>query len=555
MNNIINDSFSKAKAYISQLPKKTKSRIGISVGAILLVVVIFTVLINIKNGKYTDLYTGLSTSETGSIYSVLSTMGADVKFDSNGNIMVPKDEYDIWVLQLAAKGYPKTALTYDVFSSNSGMTATESEKAQWLIYQLQDRIQSTLERIDGVESATVTITVPETSNYVWETAATEQSATAGVLLSLDPGMEISGEQVSAICTLISSSVPKMKPEDVTVVDAGTMLELSSDTGSSNESSGANGMGFELMVQSKIEDNVVRLLSPRYGSNGVVAVAKATIDYDKMMTEKMELTPNTDGSGNVTHNEGSYQVNGTPSAGQVVGSQNSNTQTTGQTTGTQTNTNIPTYGYNSPSSSNGMTDYSWNSDYDYSYIKTQIESGNAILKRATISVMVNESALTDTRINELKSLVSGCTDIPVDLISISAFDKTALIEEPGTTPSAAPENTKNSIFPQLFNLSTETYIIFGAGFLLLLTGVIVLVTFIKRRKKNKDKIKAEADKRARLEEARKKQAEIDNYKKSLEDVAKGKIDPKNEAIVEEVREFTKTNPQIAANLIRSWLKEE
>ena len=107
------------------------------------------------------------------------------------------------------------------------------------------------------------------------------------------------------------------------------------------------MGFELMVQSKIEGNVVRLLSPRYGSNGVVAVAKATIDYDKMMTEKMELTPNTDGSGNVTHNEGSYQINGTPPAGQVVGSQNNNSQTSV----TKSNTNIPTYGYNSPTSSN------------------------------------------------------------------------------------------------------------------------------------------------------------------------------------------------------------
>ncbi|PKM74465.1 MAG: flagellar M-ring protein FliF [Firmicutes bacterium HGW-Firmicutes-16] len=540
-NNIFQVSFSKAKAYISQLPTKTKTGIGISFAVVLLFVVLFTVIINVQNGKYTVLYTGLSTSESGSVYSVLNGMGADVKFDSEGNIMVPKDEYDIWVLQLAAKGYPKTALTYDVFSSNSGMTATESEKAQWLIYQLQDRIQSTLERIDGVGSATVTITVPETSNYVWETVSTEQRATAGVLLSLNPGIEISGEQVSAICTLIASSVPKMKPEDVSVVDAGTMLKLSPESGSGNESSGTNSMGFELLIQTKIEDNVVRLLSPRYGTGGVVAVAKATIDYDKMMTEKLEMTPNTDGKGNVTHSEGSYSVEGTENAGDIVGTEN--------------NTDIPTYGYNNPASGDGMTDYSWSSDYDYSYIKTQVESGNAILKRATISVMVNESALTDTRINELKSLVSGCTDIPVDLISISAFDKSALYEEPGTEPSAEPEENNNSIFPQLFNLSTQTYIIIGGGLLLLLATIVFVVAFIKRKRKNRYKVKSEADKRAKLDEARRKQMEIEDHKKTLEDVAKGKIDPKNEAIVEEVREFTKTNPQIAANLIRSWLKEE
>ena len=48
--------------------------------------------------------------------------------------------------------------------------------------------------------------------------------------------------------------------------------------------------------------------------------------------------------------------------------------------------------------------------------------------------------------------------------------------------------------------------------------------------------------------------IEDYKKTLEDIAKSKTDPKNDAIVEEVREFAKSNPQIAANLIRTWLKE-
>ncbi len=535
---IFKDSLSKIKNYISNTPKKTKVKIAAALGVVILLAVILTVVFNAQNGEYTVLYTGLSTSETGSIYQTLSEMGADVKFNSSGEIMVPKNEYDIWILQLASKGYPKTALTYDVFSSNAGMTATESEKAQWLIYQLQDRIQATLERIDGVASATVTITVPETSNYVWETATNEQRASAGVLLSLDPGVVMSGEQVSAIRTLIASSVPKMKPEDVTVVDAGTMLELTPDSGSGNEAGSDHNMAFELTVQKQIEDNVVRLLAPRYGSDGVVAVAKVTIDYDKMMTEKLEMTPNADGNGNVTHNEGSYTVNGTEEAGNIVGAED--------------NTDIPEYAYNNPSSNNGMTDYSWSTDYDYSYIKTQIESGNAILKRATISVMVDENALTENRINELKNLVSGCTDIPTELISVSAFDKSAL-NEPEPEPTESPEENNIPIF-DILNLPTWAYIAIGVGLVLLLTAVFVVIAIIKRKKKKRLLAEAEAEERARAEEERRKQIEIENYKKTLEDIAKGKIDPKNEAIVEEVREFAKTNPQIAANLIRSWLKE-
>jgi len=536
---VFTENKKKVKTFIENIPEKTRKRIGVGAISVVLIAIIIAVLMNVKSGKYTILYSGLSTSETGSIYQALSDMGADVKFDSTGNILVPTNEYDIWILQLAAKGYPKTALTYDVFSSNAGMTATESEKASWLIFQLQDRIQSTLERIDGVTAATVTITIPETSNYVWETATNEQSASAGVLLSLDSGMEISGEQVSAIRTLIASSVPNMEPEEVTVVDAGTMLELTPESGTENEATGDYSMGFELMVQQKVEDNVVRLLSPRYGTNGVVAVAKITIDYDKMMTEKLEMTPNDDETGYVTHNEGNYSINGTVEAGDVVGTDN--------------NTDIPEYAYTEPSSENGVTDYSWSSDYDYSYIKTQIESGNAILKRATISVMVNESSLTETRINELKTLVSGCTDIPVDLISVSAFDKSALIEEDEPEPTAPPEEDQGLIH-KLLNLSLETYIFIGVGILVLVIAIVVLVTVIKRKKEARKQEEAEAEKRERLEETRRKKAEIENYKKTLEDIAKGNVDPKNEAIVEEVREFSKTNPQIAANLIRTWLKE-
>jgi len=540
-DNIIQDSFSKIKSNIVKMPKKTKSMVGIVLAGVVLIAMLATIVINAQNGKYTDLYSGLSTSEAGSIYKALKDMGADVKFDSNGNIMVPKDEYDVWILQLAAQGYPKTALTYDIFSSNAGMTATESEKAQWLLYQLQDRMQATLERMDGVTSATVTITIPENSNYVWETATTEQRASAGVLLSLNSGIVMSGEQVSAIRTLIASGVPKMKPEDVTVVDAKTMLELTPTNGSSANSAitADYNLGFELIVQGKIEDNVVRLLSPRYGNSGIVAVAKVTIDYDKMMTEKYDVTPpSPSDNGYATHSEGNYSVNGTVTAGDVVGETN--------------NTDIPTYAYNSPTSSNGVTNYSWSTDYDYSYIKTQIESGNAILKRATISVMVNETSLTDTRITELKSLISGCTDIPQDLISISAYDKAALNE---VDPNPSPEPTPDVFqLPDILNLPMWAYIAAGVGLLVLIILIFIVIAIFKRRKKVKILTAAQADERARAEEAHRQTAEIDKYKKNLEDIAKGNIDPKNEAIVEEVRDFAKTNPQVTANLIRTWLKE-
>ena len=533
--NKVKENIEKIKEYIAKLSKRSKTVIAIGGAALVLLALILAIVANVGKGKYTVLYTDLSASETGSVFQALKSMGADAQIDKNGNITVPTDEYDIWLLQLAAKGYPQTALPYDLFSDHAGMTSTESEKSQWLIYQLQDRIQATLQRLDGVENATVTITVPESSGYVWETATSNEKASAGVLLSIRDGVTISVEQVTAMKNLIAASVPKMLPEDVTVVDAKTMLDLSVSTVTEdNADQNAQNLAFELMVQNQIEANVVRLLSPRYGDDGVVAVAKVTIDYDKMMTEKYELQPkNEEGDGYLTHSDGDYTINGEEPVGELVGEEN--------------NTDIPEYGYNNPGDEDGITDYHWNNDYDYGYIKTQIESGNAILKRATISVMVAEESLTPNRREELTNLVSRSTDIPTDQIFVSAINLNA--------PSGVddiPSVTPTSPFA---DLPTWVYIAAGAGALVLLIIICVVIAVVKRRKKQKLARTLEEEERQRAEAERRQQAEINDYKRSLEDMAKANLDPKNEAIIEEVRSFARSNPQVTANLLRNWLKEE
>lgn len=544
----IKDSGEKVKKYFKDMPKKKRIILLSVVAAIVLAIVVTSVLNSSSKTKYVSLYSDLSTTEASDIYQALVSMGADVKVGSSTQILVPENEYDIWLLKLAAKGYPKTALSYDVFSSHSSMTTTESDKAQWLVYQLQDRIQSTLERMDCVETATVTISVPQTSDYVWETAANQEKSTASVLLSLKENTSITGEQVSAIKNLVAAAVPKMEADDVKVVDAATMLELTSQAGSSTAAN-TSGLDFELMVQKQIEDNVIRLLTPRYGASGVVAVAKVTIDYDKMMTESYQVNPNSadPSNGVAKHNEGTYSVNGTQAAGDVVGEEN--------------NTDIPKYGYTSPNGENGMTDYTWSKDYDYSYIKKQIESGNAILKRATISVMVNDKSLTTATKEDITNLVSKATDIPTDLISISAFQLSATSPTTGgnETTKVSP-NTNSSSLPidlsnlNLLNLPAWMYIAAGVALLILIILILVLVKKKKNKKANQAREQAEAEERTRIEEEKRQQQEIENYKHNLENMAKGDIDPKNEAILEDVRSFAKENPQVTANLIRSWMKE-
>jgi flagellar M-ring protein FliF len=521
------------KKYFSEMPPEKKKKLGIGVGAVVAFAAVVAILLNIGKLNYKVLYSGLNSAEASTVYSQLQEMGVSPSMDKNGDIKVPSDKYDQCLLQLAQSGLPQSALTYDLFSDHAGLTSTETEKKQWIIYQLQDRIQNTLKQIDGVQSSTVTINIPDTSDYIWDQATETSDSTAGVLLTLRAGTQLSTSQITAIKNLVASSTPKMSPENVTVVDANTMLELAGDNDGDTSSAS---MECEQLAQRQIEENIVRLLTPRYGSGGVVAVAKVKLNYDKMMTEKMELLPQptasdgTGGGGYTTHNEGSYTLNGAATAGDVVGEEN--------------NTDIPTYAYNETGKDNSLTDYSWSKDTDYGYIKTQIEKGNAVIDSATVSVLVNDTGLSKTEKDELVSLVSKSANIDEADIYVSTFEKTTDTEQ----------NVPASTQPIALNIPWLIVAAVAAGVVL----ILVLISVLLHRRKNAKK-RAEQNEKERLaqeesERRKKMEQEIASYKKQLADAASAGMDEKNEAIVKDVRDFAKENPAIAANLLRSWLRE-
>lgn len=517
------------KEYITKLSKRTK-RIALIVLAALVVLALgLTILLNRNASDYTVLYENISAAEAGSIYQELLGMGAQPKINNQGEVMIPSDEYDIWVLQLAAKGYPRTALPYDVFSSHTGLTTTETERKQWLVYQLQNRLQSTLSRIGGVENATVTITIPEEDKSIWAEAETEKASTAGVLLTLRSGYSPTPEQVTAIKNLISSSVPEMEPTAVTVVDSVTGLELLGSDNTQGITPTMN-LEYEQTVQRQIEENIVRVLTPRYGAQGVVAVAKVTIDYDRMMTEDMQLQENPEtGNGYLTKDQGRYTINGETPASGIVGEEN--------------NDDIPTYAYKSPTGKDGMTYYWWDKDYDYGYIKTQIEHGNAVLKRATVSVVVEETRLTDALREELTSLISGSTDIEPSLVFVSSFDR------PEVTPPTPDDTSGNSI---LQKIPLWAFIAIGVGLLLLIAIIVLLIKrHLKKRRLAKLRMQQENEEELR----RKQEEELAAYKAHLTDKAGSDLDAKEEAVMDEVRDYVKENPEATASLLRSWLKED
>ncbi len=524
------------KNYFADMPKKKRSAVfGIAAGIVVLAAVL-AIILNVTGDKYVALYQGLEPTEAAEIYQELLADGIDAQLDSTGNVVVPTELYDQCLLMLAQEGYPKSALTYDIFESSQGLTATESDRKQALIHQTQNRLQDTLMRIKGVVSADVTLAIPETTDYVWQQTEKDDKPTASVNIEFEKDVELGDEQITAIKNLVASAVPKLEPENVCVVDANTMVELVIDEDKYGGLTYNQYVDLEELIEQKLESNAEEILTQIYGKDGAYAVAKVTINYDEKLTEKMELIPNSKEEGFLTHEEGTFQGGQQQVAGGVAGEEN--------------NTDTPTYQYNNGSALDADTMIEGLRDYEYGYIKTQIEKNGYAIEKSTIAVIVKQPNLSNTTREGIIDLVSKAVGTAPENISVSSFV--------GEKPQDDVVVNKTFI-EKLAELELwKLILIFGVIVLIVLLIILIPVIIIakKRKKKKKDGMEEylQQIEDERAAEQLQLQQEIDRYKKELADLAMGDADPKDEAILKEVRNFAKANPKITANLLRSWIKD-
>lgn len=508
-----------------QTPKFRKIVKVSGIGIVVLAVVL-TVALNVSKSQYKTLFPGMSSEETVQVSAAIKDMEytVDVKFDSNGNIMVPSSQYDKVKLDLAAMDFPKSTLSYDIFLNNS-LTSTDFEKRQALVFQLESDIQYNLTHgIEGVKSASVKLNIPQENTHVWEQSS-PNTASAAIIMTMDAGYTLSSSRVSAIKNIVAAGLPNMLPENVKVVDGATGVEIQSANSGEAGVYNMERLQYERQIAQALEDSARRILAPSYGAENIAVVASVVLDYDKMLTQETQKLTKDDGSGYLTHDDENYQVNGQISAGDLVGEAN--------------NTDTPTYLQNEPTDENGVTNYGRGRDFEYGELRRQTEKTGAVLKNSSIAITINTTALSDQKKAELVDQISKATGINnLSDISIGLMDPYATDV---ITPPIVDVKQWYETIPIYFWL-VPVLVIF------LLVFVLILI-----RKGHKKKVaEAEQESEALINSL---QAEIEDRKKQIAEAAQAESNPGDGAIVQEVRNFAKENPEITANLIRSWLKED
>ncbi len=472
---------------------------------------------------YSVLYQNVSQEEAATIFSSLRTNGYDVQIDENYTIYVEDSQVELARLAMAAEGLPKTALSYDTFSSNTGFLTTELERETYLLYQLQDRIVATLEMMDGVKQAVVTLSEGETSQYAWSTSST--ASKASVLLDLNYNYSMTPAQVKAIKYLVSSSVPNLEYDNVQVANTDGVLLSDVDYGNS-ENVNEIQLAFQKSYEENLENKVRKILAPIYGADNVAVSATVELDFDKMLSEETVYTPSGDqNTGVIDYLEQVVGTNKDESASGVVGEED--------------NTDVAIYPTLYDSDGNIVSESNV-VDYLVSYLTKQVEKNQAKLIDASISVVIlTDAEMTVEIMDALTKNVSAAVNLETTKVTVNSFP----IPKIGEGGEVIDET-------MTFDLTTVIIIVVVAVL------VALLIALILRLRANAKRRKAEAIRAAEEAELAAIQAEKERIEREKQEAmeAQQAESAAFKGTIDNIKQFASENPTIAAGLIKEWLRE-
>lgn len=502
--------------------------IGLGIAAILVLLSIL-LLKNINQEDFGVLYTKLNAEDAGDILEALQKDKVPYKIKGDGSIiLVPKDKiYDVR-LKLAAKGIPSSKIVgFEIFNEPK-MGATHFQEHINYLRAIEGELARTIEEIDAVESAKVNIAMPQNSIFVRE----EQEPKASVIIKIGAGRDLTKEQVKAIIFLVSHSVPKLKPENVTVVDNRGRV-LSDIVSQDNKGGALDSVDIKRKIERNIERRIESMLAKALGPQNVVVRVSAEIESAKIKQKDEIYDPD---------------KTAVVSERQIKDSQKGYSKK--QTGAPGTPTNVPAVintNSNNILSDKNRKDITTNYDVSKSIIDTQKNLFK--IKRLSIGVLIDGKYEIKKDGNKTKKVFVPRSKEEIasykELIESAAGydpkrgDKISVISVPFES-QATNKQTKNK------NEKNKNMIIIIAVLALALVLLILLIIFMIKAKKAKEAKKA-------LEEA--KMQESLNKMEKMREQEKNIVDFKSDPAYQKILQMVDENPEIVASLVSKWIKEE
>lgn len=518
---VVSDAGQKWKA----ASRKTKGILG---GAVLVVVVALVVIIMVLgNRPYVTLFADLNQSDLSSILTYLSDNGVTEYKVEGDTILVPEDREAALKAQVLQAGYPSSGYGYDTYFDHVGSLTTESERNQVTLYALQDRMQAVIRNFDGVRDAAVFLTPGEDHTYVLDSGS-KVDASATVTVTMEDGKTLTDNQVKAIRNLVSNGLAGLNVENVTIEDTFGNPYTSSDDFMDVQDASALKLQLEEQWNNNIRTRVMQALLPIYGEGNVQVSVNTVVDVDRTYTDSTNYSLEDWAEGN---DDG------------IIGTQvweNSIVRDEGDTgdggaAGTTTNADLNTYvteqvqpdGNETVISTSGETSHLVDTE------KQQVEHLAGYISDVTVSVTINQNAAVGVEEDQLYPHVARAA-------GISQADQESKISIL-IAPFYQEETPDGDVQEQV--PSWVLYAAIGGGVLFL---VLLLVMFLLHRRRMK---KRQAAAQGTVEPIVPEQIPVPQQADIMEMNTE-----KSMELRRDVRRFAEDNPEIAAQMVKNWLRE-
>ena len=515
-----------AKQRWASISRKVKILFGIGILAV--VVALAIVIAVVSNQPYATLFTDLSQTDLSAILTYLSDNGITQYKVEDDAILVPESQEAALKAQVLQAGYPSSGYGYDTYFDHVGNLTTESERNQLVLYALQDRMQAVIRNFDGVKDAAVLLTPGEDHTYVLD-SSNKVDATASVTVTMENGKTLTDSQVKAIRNLVSSGMAGLNVENVTIGDTYGNTYSAGDDFTDLQDASALKLKLEEQCNNSIRTRVMQALTPIYGEDNVQVSVNTVVDVDRTTTDSTDYNLEDGAQGNDDGIIGSRIWDN-----EIVRGDN---QTTGGAAGTTSNADLNTYVENQmqPNGDEQAITSSGQEDYLVDTQKQQVEHVAGYISDVMVSVTINQDAAGGTSADSLYSHVARAAGIS----QADQQDKISILIAPFYQEPAQAA-------PMPADLPGWAVYAAAGGLGLFLVLMMAMLLLHRRRagKRRKEAMEATGiPAQAVPMETPAQQADIMDLQteKSME-------------LRQDVRKFAEDNPEIAAQMVKNWLRE-
>ena len=245
----------------------TSKQIGIIGSLTFAIVAIIAVIMWGTTPSYRVLYSNLSGEDSGAIMDQLSKSGINYKLNEASNsILVERDEVYKIRLDMSSLGLPKTSDNMDFFDSGQKMGLSKNMETARLKKMLEMELIKSINKIKSIRSSRIHIANPPNSVFSRERSPVTASVVVDVVDT------VTTAQIKSIVSLVSASIPRLKKENVSVIDTRGSLLSSKTTKTGSEQLNK--------IENDLEASVLSIIGVAVGEANVSAKVNVLMEYIK-----------------------------------------------------------------------------------------------------------------------------------------------------------------------------------------------------------------------------------------------------------------------------------